>query len=200
MNKQEFLDALRQRLNGLPQDVIDSSIDYYSEMIADYEDDGWFEEDAVAAIGSVDEIADQILADTPLPVLVKEKVKPARRLRPWEIILIIVGAPVWLPIAVAIASVALSVYIVLWCIVLVMYCVDLSFASCSIAGIFAAISCLPEQNYAAAAVWFGFALVNIGLAIMLFIGSTQTAKGICLLGKKLLLGIKRCFVRKDDSE
>ena len=75
MKKQEFLAVLRDRLRGLPQEDIQRSVDYYSEMIDDRMEDGLREESAVAALGSMDEIVSQILMETSLPKLVKAKVK-----------------------------------------------------------------------------------------------------------------------------
>ena len=78
MNKQEFLAQLREGLNGLPQEDIDERIAFYGEMIDDRLEDGLTEEEAVEAIGTTDEVVAQIIADTPLTKLVKERVKPKR--------------------------------------------------------------------------------------------------------------------------
>ena len=48
-------------------------------------------EEAVAALGPVGEICSQILAETPLSRLVKEAVRPKRKFRVWEIILLVLG-------------------------------------------------------------------------------------------------------------
>ena len=66
MNKQEFLAQLREGLNGLPQEDIDERIAFYGEMIDDRLEDGLTEEEAVEAIGTTEEIAAQIFANTPL--------------------------------------------------------------------------------------------------------------------------------------
>ena len=59
MRKQEFLAKLRKGLSGLPQDDIEERLIFYSEMIEDRKEEGLSEEEAVAAIGSVDEIVAQ---------------------------------------------------------------------------------------------------------------------------------------------
>ena len=133
MDKQQFCAALRARLAGLPEADITSSIEYYCEMIDDRIEDGVPETVAVAAVGSVDEIAEQILMDTPMTKLVKARMKPKRALKAWEIVLIAVGSPVWLPILIAIAAVVLSVYITLWAIIVSLYAVVLSVAVAAIA-------------------------------------------------------------------
>lgn len=96
MNKQEFLGKLRSGLSGLPQGDVEERLTFYSEMIDDRMEEGISEEEAVCEIGSVDEIVSQIIADIPFTKLVREKIKPNRTLRPWEIVLLVLGSPVWL--------------------------------------------------------------------------------------------------------
>lgn len=200
MNKSEFLAALKEKLEGLPQDVIDSSLEYYSEMIADYIDDGSTEEDAVKVIGTVEQIADQILQDTPLPMLVKEKISLPRSLKTWEIVLIVLGAPLWVPLLLACAAVALTVYFTVWIVVISLYSIDLSLIACAVACLICAVLFLPQQNYAAAMITFGLMLVFVGLSIILFVGCGQAVKGIMLVSKKLVLFLKNLFIRKETAK
>ena len=65
MNKQEFLKTLWNRLSELPNEDVERSLDYYAEMIDDRVESGMTEDEAVEAIGGVEEAAAQILADVP---------------------------------------------------------------------------------------------------------------------------------------
>ena len=47
MTKFEFLEELRNGLNGLPKNEIEERISFYSEIIDDYIEDGLSEEHAV---------------------------------------------------------------------------------------------------------------------------------------------------------
>ena len=67
MKRIEFLNQLKAQLWALPEADIQCSLDYYSEMIDDRMEDGLSEEEAVAAIGDLDEIVKQILNETPRP-------------------------------------------------------------------------------------------------------------------------------------
>ena len=58
-------------------------------MIDDRMEEGLTEAEAIAGIGSVDKIVTQIVAETPITKLVREKVKPKRSLQAWEIILLV---------------------------------------------------------------------------------------------------------------
>ena len=81
MNKQEFLGALRRGLLGLPEEDIENSVEFYSEMIDDRIDEGMSEDEAVADIGSANEVIQQILSEASLTKLVKRKVKKNRSLK-----------------------------------------------------------------------------------------------------------------------
>ena len=78
MHKQEFLDRLQAGLAGLPQADIEERLNFYHEMIADAMEEGLTEEEAVASVGSVGQIVNQIVAEIPLGRLAKEKMKSKR--------------------------------------------------------------------------------------------------------------------------
>ncbi len=198
MNKQEFLLALRGALADLSEADIKASLDYYAEIIDDQMEEGIAEADAVASLGSVIAVAEQILLDMPLPKLVKARVKPKRRLRAWEIILIAVGSPVWFPILLALGVVMLAVYIVLWSLVISIYAVDVSLAACLLGGIGGGVGLFIVGNPFSALFLLGAGLVCGGLSIFLFFGCKAATKGTVLLTKKILLGVKKCFVRKES--
>ena len=117
MNKQEFLSLLAQELSGLPGKDVTDRLAFYDEMIDDRIEEGLSEEDAVDEMGPVDEVAAQILEEIPLSRLVRERVRPKRRLRAWEILLLILGSPLWLSLLLAAGAVLLAVYVVIWALV-----------------------------------------------------------------------------------
>ena len=199
MSKAEFLAALREALAGLPQEDIEKSLDFYGEMIDDRVEDGFSEQDAVAAVGSVDEIARQVLSETPLGRIVRESVRPARRLCGWETALLIVGAPLWLPLALAAAVVVLALYLVMWAAIVSLYAADLAVALCAAAGV-AGIIIYGLASRAAAAVFsFGLALACAGAAILLFFGFGYVSGAVLRLGKSCLDSLKRLFIRRKNQ-
>ncbi len=200
MNKDAFLSALRNRLSGLPEEDIKMSLDYYNEIIDDRIEEGLSEEEAVLAVGSLEEIVSQILMDTSLPKLVKAKVKPKRTLKTWEIVLLVLGSPVWLPLLFAAACILLAVYIVLWSVILVLYSVDFSFAAGALAGIVGFFALLPTGNIAQGALFLGAGLFCSGITILLFIGFNRITQEVLTLSKKILLAIKTRFIRKERAQ
>ena len=108
MDKQEFLARLRQGLAGLPTEEIEERLSFCDEMIDDRMEEGLSEEQAVDAMGDVDELVVRIIADVPLTKLVKGKIRPNHRLGAWEILLLVLGSPVWVSLLIAAAAVAFS--------------------------------------------------------------------------------------------
>ena len=200
MNKQEFLDQLRDCLSGLPQNDIEEQLTFYSEMIDYRTEEGLSEEEAIKEIGSVDQVFSNIIDDTPLTELVKEKIKPKRTLRIWEIILLILGAPLWLSLLIAIASVILSVYIVLWSVIISLWAAAISVFASAVGAIIIGIILTTQGDVYPGIAMFGIALFCAGLSIFFFFGCKATTKGIVILTKKIALKIKALFVKKEVTK
>lgn len=196
MNKNEFLATLRERLNGLPEEDIIKSLDFYGEMLDDRIEDGMSEEEAVSDLGNIEEIISQILSAVSLPKLVKEKVKPKRALKAWEIVLLVLGAPLWIPLLAAVILVALAIYLSIWSVIISLYAVDLTVAICGLAFVGVAVALLFDGQFVPGGVVFGAGLVCMGLSILLFFGFNLVTKGILWVSKKVLIGIKGLFIGK----
>ena len=199
MTKHEFLSALRDRLLGLSAEDLERSLEYYSESIDDRMEDGLTEEEAVAAMGSIDEIVSQILMGTPLTRLVREKAKTKRSRGPGVLVLLILGFPLWFPLFAAFASILFSLYVVFWSMIVVFYAVDAAFAAGAVAGIFGCVAGLLTGGVAGGLFTLGGGLICVGLTILWFFVCTLAAKGLILLSKTILLGIKACFIRKGST-
>ena len=200
MNKQEFLEKIRNQLAGLSEDDIKKSIDYYTEMIEDRMEEGLTEEEAVKEMGKPEEVASQILMDTPFSKLVKVKVKPKKSLSILSIILIVLGSPVWLPLVAAFFIIILSVYIVLWSFVLVFYSVVLSLAAGGVSGLLASVMIMFNVDILCGVFTLGVVIVCAGLSVLLFFGSNQVVKGILFLSKKIALSIKSYFIKRRNCD
>ena len=183
MNKQQFLAAIRQRIGSLPQQDIDRSIDFYAEMIDDRIEEGLGEEEAVAAMGTPEEIAAQILSENPRTQRPAAAPKSARGLKAWEMVLLVIGSPLWVPLLLAAAIIVLSLYIVLWSAIIVLYAADLCFIAGAISGIFGVIILFCTGQAAQALLFLGAGITCIGLTILWFVLSTAAAKGVWLLTK-----------------
>ena len=199
MKRLEFILALHEKLSCLPQDDMEERLAFYNEMIDDRMEDGLSEEEAVAQIGNVDEIVSQILADTPLSKLVKEKIKPKKRRKVWQIVLLAVGSPLWVSLLIAAFAVAISLYAVLWVMVICLWAIFASVAACVLGGIAGGVLFAGNGNVLPGIAIIGAAIVCAGLSIFLFYGCKAATKGTALLTKKIILGIKHCFVKKEGK-
>ena len=199
MTKAEFIEALRGRLAGLPPEEAAERLSFYNEMITDRMEDGMPEEAAVAEIGPVEDVVNQIMSEIPLSALVRQKVKPKRALKAWEMVLLVLGSPVWLPLLIAAFAVAFSLYIVVWAVVVSLWAVVISLAAGVLWCLIAVFRYQHAGNPGGALFAGGAALICAGLAIALFIGCRKLTKGVVLLTKRIILGIKARIAGKEAA-
>ena len=215
MRKSEFLAELRKYLQGLPEEDIQSSLDYYAEMIDDRTEEAGDEEAAVAGVGTPWAVATEIrnekraeaAADRTTekepekePERVEKTVKEKRRLSPLVIVLLILGSPIWISLLVAAFSIVIAVYAVLWSAIVCLWSVVVALGASAIAGI------LYLPYYAVMGrVWIGIALAGAGLftgglGVLAFLGSLCATKGMAILSKQIFRFIRFCFVGRRGSK
>ena len=199
MTKLKFLLSLHDRLSGLPQAEVEERLAFYSEMIEDRMEDGLSEEDAVAAIGAVDEIAAQIVADIPLSKLVKEKITPKKKLKGWEILLLVLGAPIWFSLLIAVFAVIASLYASLWAMIVSLWAAFASLGACAFSGIVVGIGFAFGEHGLTGIAMIGAGMVCAGLAIFLFFGCKAATTGTLVFTKKIVLWIKNGFLKKEGA-
>ena len=201
MRKQEFIYQLWQKLSDLPKNEVEERLSFYAEMIDDRMEDGLSEEEAVAAIGSPDEIAAQIMGDIPLAKIVKEKIKPKRRLTSTEIVLLVIGFPLWFPLLIVVPfSVIISLYAVLWSAVASLWAVFASVVGSAIGILIGGIVFIPTGHAPVGIALIGASLFCAGLSVFLFFGGKAATKGTVWLTKRIALGIKNLFIRKEKAQ
>ncbi len=198
MNRETFLAALRAALAGLPQDDIEERLAFYGEMIDDRMEEGLSQEEAVAEMGPVEDIAAQTLEEIPLAKLVRETITPRRGLRGWEIVLLVLGFPVWFPLLLAAAAVVLALYAVIWILVASLWTVDALLGFNGLGCIATGVASITRGDVLPGIALMGAGLVCAGLAIFLVFGCQAASKGAVRLGRAVARGIKKLFVRKES--
>lgn len=199
MTKIQFLLELNDKLCGLPQADIEERLNFYSEMIEDRMEEGLSEEQAVQAIGSTDDIVAQILDETPLVKIAREKIKPNRRLKAWETVLLAVGAPVWFSLAVAAIAVLLALYVSLWAVIISLWAVFASVCGGIIGGLVGGTIVAVTRNMYAGLALVAAGVVCAGLAVFVFLGCKAVSNATVSLTKKMVLGIKNRCVGKEKA-
>ncbi len=199
MNKQVFVALLRDRLSGLPQADIEDRVGFYSEMIDDRVEDGLSEEEAVGDIGSVDEVAEQIIADIPLAKIAKEKIKQRRKLRAWEIVLLVLGFPIWGSLLISLFAVIISLYAVVWAVIGSVWSVFGALVGCAVGGLAYGVIAICVESLVLGLVVIGAAIACAGLSIFAFFGCLAATKGLVWLTGRIVLGIKNLFLKKEGA-
>ena len=197
MSKQEFLVQLRKGLSGFPQEDIEERVTFYNEMIVDRIEEGITEEEAVAAVGTVEEIVKQAVAETPLAKIAKERIKSKRRLRAGEIVLLVLGSPIWLSLLIAALAVILSLYASLWSVVISLWAIFVLLIGCAFGGVVAGVVFACSGNALSGIAMLAAGIVCAGLSIFMFYGCKAATDGTLILTKKMAILTKNCFAKKE---
>ena len=176
----------------MPREDAEERLNFYSEMIDDRMEEGLTEEEAVAAAGDLDEIA----ADMPPVKIAKEK--SGRRLAVWEIVLLILGAPLWFSLGIAVVAVIFSLYISLWAVIVSLWAVDVVLVVCAVALGVAGIVFAIDSNVLTGIAVIAAGIVLVGLSVFAFWGCLLATKGVLFLTKKAAVWVKNCFAKKKE--
>ena len=202
MNKEQFLNELKKGLSGIPKEDLDERVNFYSEMIDDRIEEGMSEEEAVSAIGDVKTIVSQIMAETPITTIVKERVNKEKEKKKGGIsvatlIIIVLTFPLWLPIVATIFGLAIALFAVVWSLVVAFYAVTIGLIVAGAASIVWVLGLLFYGNLSGAGLGLGAGLFCLGLGVLMVYGCVACTKGAILLTVKALVGIKKALVGKE---
>ncbi len=194
MNKIEFLNQLRERLQGLPQEEANDRVVFYREIIDEMIADGKTEDEALAELGGVDKVVEDITSETSLTKLVVEKFRPRRELRIFEIVLLVLGFPLWFPLLILAGILALISYLLIWMLVIICYVIEFSLVVASFGGLIGFFAYLFDGT----ANWIvlGEAILAAGIAIFFFFACKAATTMTLRLSKTILIKIKTAIMRK----
>ena len=198
MNKESYLAQIRQLLQSLPEEDRERSLAFYTESIDDRIEDGMSEEEAVASMESPEEAAKAILMDMPIPKLVKARVKE-KHMGALEIILLVLGFPLWFPLLLTVLILGLTVYLVVWTLVLSLGAVALALGLSAVAGVVAAVYFIIKAGLPLFLLALGAALVLTGLAILFGFAVAGMGRLAVMLGKAMVRGLKSLLIRKEEK-
>lgn len=194
MTKLEFLSDLVRRLEG--REDRSSIVQYYREMIDDRIDDGMTEEEAVAAIGNIDEICAEYKVS--VKTASNANMSPAsdskKKRNGWVTAAIVAGSPLWIILLVAAVIVSFALLFSLWAVVISLWAVVVSLG---FTGVVAVISCgfMFSKGIAHCLLLIGIGITFIGLTIFCGMGMvafTQSAvKVTSLVFKRTFSAFKK---------
>ncbi len=201
MKKEQFLNKLKEKLNKLPKEEIESRINYYDEIISDRLEDGCSEKEAIKALGNIDEIVNNIMLDMSIPTLMKARIKESKKTlnKTLWIILAIIGFPLWLPILASIFFIILSVYIVLWSAILSLYVTNFALGISGIVMFISGIVLSFTETLPLGLCTVGMGIASVGISILLIkpciIVAKKIIKATAWVGRK----IKSFIIVKEDK-
>lgn len=201
MTKFEFLDELKSRLELASVPAVQEVVSFYDEAIADRMDAGISEEEAVAQVGSIDDIVREVKMNLPMATVVSSRIKESHETAKksgmgWLWIAIaIVGSPVWIPLVIASVAVVFSLYITLWvlifALVITLFALGFSGVICMLSP-FSIIS--GTMTIPSALGSFGAGCILVALAILLWQPALLASRGLVNIIRGFFRGLKKLFV------
>ena len=118
MTKLDFILTLNEKLSDLPKKEVKERLSFYIEMIEDRIEDGISEEEAVAEVGDIDKIVKAIKEEYSHSKKSAPQKAPKRRLKGIEVVLLILGSPIWLSLIIGAFCTVFSLWVTVWCVVI----------------------------------------------------------------------------------
>ena len=194
MNRAKFLRSLKRALRAYPRDSVQKTLDYYDEMISDRMEDGLSEAQAIAALGSIEDIVQS------LPQTEGTEPKPAsQRKRGWNTALLVLGFPLWLPLLIAFFAVLLAGVVVLLAAMPCLFVAVLALAAAVLWAGAAGLYQLFNLNWAQALCLFGGALSCAGLSCLLYTPVMRLERALGRLVLRILAWVRHIFTGKAVS-
>ena len=111
------------------------------------------------------------------------------------VFLVILGAPLWIPILISVFAVIFSLYAALWSVVISLWASFIAVAVSTPAAIGLSVLNINGGNAPLGYVLIGGALVLAGVSIFLFYGCKYATRGLAILTRNTVIGIKNVIVR-----
>lgn len=196
MKKQEFITMLHYKLSSLPEGDVLERLGFITEMIDDRIEEGYTEEDAIRALGPIDDLAARIISEANgAPKAVKPTEAAKKKNTALVITLIAIGSPLWISLGAAALSLVVAAYAVIWSIAGSLWAVFGALAGAGAGGIIVGCA-LTFSNPAGGLAILGCALFSLGISLPAFYGCLYSTKGAAWLSKQIAIGIKNIFAKR----
>ena len=168
MSKEEFLGSLNRLLKSLGKSEREKSLSYYNEIIDDYMEDGYTEEQAVEQIGNPGLIAQEILEEQQSQM----KAPMSRGTKVLVAVLLVLGFPLWGSLMLAGFCIVLSAVLLVLSAYIVIWCIPLCTGAVSVAGLILSVvsmggaAVIVFQNSAAGVIQLGVGMLSAGIFIL----------------------------------
>lgn len=188
MNKSTFIETLRRLLKPLGKDECNKFISYYEEIIEDYKESGLTEQEIVEKIGSPESIANNILSE-------QDSINiniPSFKSKILNIVLLILGFPLWGSLLLAAVLLVLSAYIIIWCIPFTTGVSSIAFFAASLFSIIGSPFMMADI-LSVGIVQLGIGVALVGISILLGLITIYLSKKILVITNKLTFKVFKLF-------
>lgn len=127
----------------------------------------------------------------------KDKTVKSKKLSVWEIVLLVLGSPVWLSLLIAAFAVSLSLYFSFWAIVISLWAVFASLVATAVVAVLYGFVFISKGLSSVAIIGAGIAL--LGIAMFTFFGCKAATNGVVLLTKWMVAIVKRKVFKKEAA-
>lgn len=191
MNRAEFIEVLRRELVLLKKAERDKFINYYEEIIDDYMENGLTEEEVVEKIGNPKAIAKNILDEQDT---VELKV-PSTNSKMINIILLILGFPLWGSLLFAGLMLVFAGLIIVWCVPFTSGVSAIAFFA---AGLFSIVATpfMMADVLSVGVVQLGIGISSIGLSFLLAMVTIYLSKNFSRFTKDICSRLLKLFNRR----
>ncbi|MDU1314797.1 MAG: DUF1700 domain-containing protein [Clostridium septicum] len=191
MTKSTFIDTLRGLLESLNEDECNKFISYYEEIIEDYKESGLTEEEVIKKIGSPQSIAKNILSE-------EDSINiniPSFNSKILNIILLILGFPLWGSLLLTVVLLILSAYIIIWCIP---FTTGVSSIALLTAALFSIVGSpfMMADVLTVGIVQLGLGIASVGISILLGFITIYLSKKFIVITKQLTFKVFKSFNKK----
>ncbi len=199
MNKDQYMQELERSLSSLSGQDRDEAMLFYSEYLADMEEN---DPASIDTLESPHQVAAQIKADAAMKTTGEKDINKKKGISTaWTVLLAVFALPVGLPVAITVAVLALALIIVALSLVISLFAVAFSIAASSIMALVAAVAMIPT-SIPVAIFYLGAGLLGLGLGYLIGVGVYDLSKrifiGIAKLINNIRLKIQNRQMRKSE--
>lgn len=184
MIKEEFIRELDLSLKNELIQNRETYLSYYSEIIEDYLEDGYTEEEAVNKLDEIPSIVKTIQQE------IGNTENKTSNKNPIIILLLIIGAPLW-------GSILLSVLLLLFSSLIILWCAPFSLGMLSFAGLLTGAVSLMGLTFNTGIYYIvtqlGVGIFALGLGLFLLLGTVYITKYVGSLSKKIIDVLSNVF-------
>lgn len=191
MRKADFLKELELNLQKMNASEKNKFVIYYDEIISDYIENGMSEEEAIKKVGSPMKIAEELLADYDSV----ELKLPSTGSKTLNIILTVIGFPLWGSVLLSIILLVFSIYVLIWCIPIVTGAGCAAFFASSIVGIIGS-PFVMFKSVPVGVMQLGTSIAAIGLSVLLGIVTINVSKKVANVTKRFNVTLVTLFKKK----